>query len=200
LAGTVLGVYALAVLARRGGRRATVAAGALAVLAVVELAPSPVRYVESMARVAAVNESLEREVIVPLDAATADGTRVVFLPNGVDNNDFLSVRLAAGAHLWTYNGCGDKSLVVARAQWPRLVIEVFDKKTGDETTDDLVSLLGPGLAEVVVIPYFSLRDGGEEWPPSADHAAPGRLLAAEASADHRLEVVEHNHFALVRLA
>jgi hypothetical protein len=199
LALVVLGALALASLARRGAR-GVVAAVLVAVLGLVELAPNLPNRFSAMAETARDYRQFDAEVVRPLDAATPDWSRVLFLPNAAGGNDFLAVRIAAGAHLWTYNAGGDKSLVVARAGWPQVIRTALDQEVGTDTTAEVEDVLKSKLVDAVVVPFFDLRWSATAWPTYEQFTQPGEDLAAQAEADPELSVEMFERFAIVRLA
>lgn len=197
LALVVLAAVAVERMVRRGGGWRVVGV-LVGVLAVLEIAPDvPNQLAKSEANAADVQD-VDQTVVEPLDEALPDGAKVVFAPDSVGGNDYLAGYLATGADLWTYNVGGDKALEESRKLRPEPIAGLL---AGDgDPSDDMVTVLEGGYAQYVVVPYFDLRWSVSEWPATDQYVRTGKDAAADAEADPRLDVEQHERFAVVSLA
>jgi FtsH-binding integral membrane protein len=194
LALVVLAGLAVAQLAARSGRGRILAA-LLAGIAVVEIAPNLPIYMDSYRRNDRSVEQFSHSVEADLRAVTRPGERTFFLNYDDSHNDYLANYLAAAADLRSFNAGGDKNAILARAGWPAEVVALAESPTGDE----VVTALGSGQVDVVVVPYFHLRLSSYAWPPAPEVQAQARAAFASLVLDQRLHAVRRHWFTVLRL-
>jgi hypothetical protein len=193
LALIVLAGLAVDRLARAPRRR--LLTGAVALLAVAEIAPNLPLYHDIYRQNYRERAALDREIVPDLQAATERGERAFFLSPDASYNDYLVNYLAPTMEVRAFNAGGDKNAAFAQASWPPAVAALTRP---DRTADDVETALQSGVG-VVVAPYFDLRMATYAWPPTpAERAAAGRAYAP-VLADPRFAVRRHRWFATIRL-
>lgn len=112
------------------------------------------------------NQSFNKE-LEELDFYIDDDERVFFLS---DENDYLASYIISKVSAKTYNGAGDKNLVLAREQWPEEVLRLRNYKnhSNEQNREAIIGLLDSGSVDIVIVPYFSLRWSSYWWPPSPE--------------------------------
>lgn len=173
------------------------AAGALAVLALVEIAPN-VPLLMSDHRDFYDSRSAMRDSVAPdLEAATRSGESVFFLsPDGV-YNDYLANYLVPSAGVTSFNAGGDKNVLLTRDAWPRPIAAIAQPKI---TGDEVVRALESGDVDVVIAPLFHLRWAAYSWPPSESSRQAARRRFAPLVDDPRLSARAYPWFTTLRLA
>jgi hypothetical protein len=192
----VLAGLALAQLARGPGRRRQVLVLLLAGAALVEVLPTVPLLVRGYRENARDRASVQREVGAPLDRATRSGERAFFLSYDGTHNDFLAGYLAPAAGLRTFNSGGDKNVVFAMSRWPAEVGAIAGPGPSPAAVE---RALRSGAVDVVVAPYFHMRENAAQWPPSPQVRAAAEAAFAPLLADPALEVKRNRWFATIRL-
>jgi hypothetical protein len=171
-------------------------AGALAVLAIVEIAPNVPDLVSEYRDNHRSRSGLRADVLPDLDAATEPKQVVFFLsPDGV-YNDYLVNYLAPSVNVTALNAGGDKNEELARASWPPAVSKMAGRTVRG---DDVVRALQSGDVDVVIAPNFNLQWAAYAWPPPASTREAARERFAPLRADRRLATRSYPWFTTMRL-
>lgn len=188
------GLAVAAVLRRPGGRR--VAVGALAALAVIELAPNVPDLLDAHARHREHSRAFLQEVAGGLQADAGGAKRAFFLNYDGTYNAFTINNLASVADVGTYNVGGDKNVHLSSLRWPPEVQALAQPGIGPDHVD---AALTSGHVDVVIAPEFHLRWAAYFWPPTAEERAAARATFAPILADQRFQVRRHTWFSTIRL-
>jgi len=149
---------------RRNGRRPV--AYLVVALLLLELMPDIVARFTYGERNYRQYHALVEDALGSLKATGLTGRRVVFVNSDPDGgaNHYLANFLCPLADLRCFNLGGDKSLQVARLEWPHALREL---SRGRHVVSNLRELLLDRSVDHVVMPLFSLRQAAYYWPPSA---------------------------------
>jgi hypothetical protein len=175
-----------------GGRAPLIVAAAIGVL---NLPHIPQKWNED-AHYRTMFLQIDAELLQDLRRFLARGERVAFLPYG---NDMLAGYLAARLHLSAYNIGGDKNLAEARRQWPETLRQMSMGTIEAGFAAQALLLLARGEADGVVLPYVDLLWAAHRWPTSAEYRESLGPVIRAMRESNLAEVVEREHFALVRL-
>jgi hypothetical protein len=190
----VLAALAVDRLMRR--TRWRMAAGALAVLALVETAPNVPLLVSEHRDFYDSRGAMRASVVGDLQAATRPGESVFFLsPDGI-YNDYLANFLVPTARLTSFNAGGDKNALLTRDAWPRPIAAVSRPQVD---AGDVVRALESGDVDVVIAPLFHLRWAAYSWPPPQSGRRAARRRFARLVDDPRLNARVYPWFTTLRL-
>ncbi|HVI53981.1 MAG TPA: hypothetical protein VM621_02880 [Luteibacter sp.] len=162
--------------------------------------------------------TIDRDVVLPLAARVAPGSRVFFVPY---TNDVMANYLSPKLRVVSYNIGGDKQIEIARGAWPT-GLRQFDMNRFDATDVPRIrSALLEGDVDVVIVPYFNSLWAAHMWPcvaeargfskftldiyRRADFLCPDQIRAKDAatvaalSGDEFLDVDSQPLFALITL-
>ncbi len=198
----LIGALGVAVVAAAllGKRRYAILAVILGLVAVETLGTAVAQGGSAGQKSAEYIRDFRHDAVQPIDRATRDGERVLFLPA---ENDYLIPSLAAPIGITTYNADFDKELPRVRAgQPPQVVAAIAAYNTGMMSADDLAVLFDRDLVDAVVLLDFNLRASSFAWPPSSasidSYRAKASSLALEQ--DPRFSLRRHQLFTVVREA
>lgn len=178
----------------RGSRGRQLAAVAIAAIALAELAPNVPLLLDE--------HRTQRDDAVAFDRATvgdlrrmAAGARHAYFMTY--ENPYTVNDLATAANVRTYNVGGDKNFSMSASRWPQPVAALAKVGAGP---DDVAAALSSGTVDVVVLPYFGMRNAAYFWPPSATDTAAARAAFRPIVTDRRFTVTDSPWLATVRLA
>jgi hypothetical protein len=175
------------------GRR--VAAALVGVLVLVDLAPNIPAILESNRGWDRQYEEFVRGPGGEFPNLVLSGERVLFLPAG---NDFLANALIGRTESTSYNVGIDKNAAYSQSHWPTDVATAAAAFGGEGSRDAAASALGESV-DVIVVPYFSLRDNAIVWPVSDEVRLGIRDSAESFRTDARFQVLDGNWFSMIRL-
>lgn len=180
---------------RRPEAASRVALVALVGVAVLEASPSYPAMLGRYADNASMAARFEADVLDVMREAVPRGSRVVYAPNAVSENDYLANYLSPMLGVTSYNIGGDKALEDAMARWqPDIRALLFEE---EPFASAAAEVLESGKVDMVVIPFFDLRWSATAWPTSEQFREPGLEAAEEAAGDRSLDVQVYEHFAVV---
>lgn len=130
-----------------------------------------------------------------LSAVFRRGETVAFLPPG---NDFLINYLAPRLGIRSFNIGGDKNASFARQHWPKVLQEAANAHTADTFADGVLRVL-KGTADVVAVPYIDLLWAAHQWPAPKSRFEQVRPYVEKLRQSGRAEIVETEHYAIVRI-
>lgn len=150
----VIMVVAISTLLTAERRKTAIALAALCLLELVPKAPS---LLQAGARSYARAYTLYHTYPDDLASKLLAGERVMFaqLHDNAGGNQYVTNTLCAVADVRCYNAGGDKTGVMVEAAWPR---QVFDIKNNRAIGPNILSAFRNDLVDVVVIPFFDLRN------------------------------------------
>jgi len=121
---------------------------------------------------------------------------VLFLrPNGI-GNEYLSTYLCSFAQCTAYNVSGDKSLEIARKQWPKLVSATVKKPNIARISE----LLESKLVSLIVFPHFDMRWNSYGWPPDEQtKESLSKSVEEYWNKSENLEYQKHEWYSTFRL-
>jgi len=192
----ILAGLAVGSVSRAGGRRRVLAL-CLAGAAMVELSPNVPRLTNDHLAGRKAIEVVTREVGNDLRESTSPGERAFFLNYDGLNNDWMSNYLVPMAGLRSYNAGGDKNAALASKRWPD---EVKTLAQVDPGPQDVLSSFEAGHTDVVIAPFFHLRNSSYRWPPSDEEQAEARRAFRDILDDPRLQVDRYRWLAVIRPA
>lgn len=107
-------------------------------------------------------QQFNNDIIEPLRKDLIPGEKVFYISTA---NDYLADYLTDKTNTKSFNVGGDKSIVLAQEEWPRQIVEFRKNKN---IKINLIDLLEQNIADVLVLPFFSLRWDSYSWPPSSE--------------------------------
>ena len=131
----------------------------LAGLALLELVPNPIRLLDAGKTSYARAYTLFYDYPASLKRHVKPGERVLFLElhDNAGGNEYTVNTLCTQAALYCYNTGGDKNAVLAQRSWPP---EIKDARTLRQTDIAVRRIFDKHLADVIVVPFFDLRNAG----------------------------------------
>lgn len=197
LALSVFSGWCLLMLAASSGARTSVVLTA-AVVGVVALINLP-----DMGRKWA-DDKRNREMFLRIDSDLLEdmrlvikpGERVAFLPY---RNDFLVNYLAARLDIVSFNIGGDKNLEEARRYWPEIMREFHMGSVDEGFERRVMQLLAHRHVDSVVLPYVDMLWAAHRWPMADEFREVMRSSIATMRESNFVEVIERQHYAVVRL-
>lgn len=168
----------------RGSALRRFAVGGVALLIVLDTGPNPERWIRERAAQETTLESVRAQVKRDIDRALRPGERIVFASVDGADNAYLANYLVGGSSAVTYNAGGDKNVAIGRRSWPPDIAQLIE---GIPTYSEVARVLG-GTAEVVIVPFFSVRWSAYTWPPAEELKAEGERFWAQAAKLVRKEV------------
>lgn len=166
-------------------------------LLVIELLPNVPERINYGERQYRHHHSFVDQALASLKSMGLEGSRVAFVnaDPGPESNHYLANFVCPLADLKCFNLGGDKSLQVARLEWPKALREL---SRGRHVVGNLRELMLGSSVDHVVMPLFSLRHAAYWWPPQdavvEQHLEYARKIARQIPA----EVERHDWFVRLR--
>lgn len=172
----------------------------LLLIVVLELSVNPTSSIRANNTKGNEQVSFKNDVTLALGNYLKPGERVVFYPDASGGNDYLINIIAPSLHIYAYNVGGDKSLALARQNWPRDVQDLLlDEDNFMNKADTIDALLDSGTIDALVVPYFDLRWDSYSWPPRNNAAEQNANKVLESLSDvPGITVRKEGYFAVVR--
>jgi len=169
----------------------------LIVLLMIELLPNlpaRIQYGESQYRH---HHAFVDQALASLQSMGLEGGRVVFVnaEANAGSNHYLANFLCPLADLKCFNLGGDKSLLIARLEWPKALRELSRARY---VVGNLRQLLLGSTVDHVVMPLFSLRHAAYWWPPHESVVQQHLEYAREIARQIPAEVERHDWFVVLR--
>lgn len=170
------------------------AAVLLVSLALIEMSPNYPKLFQKYASAHDQLDSFNATAVSELKTLTNPGETVFFLST---ENDYLGKYLAIAAGTPTYTTSGDKNIEIVAPHWPQ---EIKELRKNQNVSENLKRIIDNGTVNAVIVPFFSLRAGSYNWPPSAQEVAKKKENASElaSSGDLELSYQEGDWFGVLR--
>ncbi|WP_138496199.1 hypothetical protein [Paenibacillus pinistramenti] len=142
-----------------------------------------------------------KDVIAPMKKYNFSlNDRVVFIPS---ENDYLAPYISSEVGFTTYNSAGDKSLAISAQYFPDSIRNLLADSDIAKLNQDILEVKEKGLAEYVIMPYFSLRWESYYWPVSKstleNYKSKADQIAMELAKDG-IQVYNEKYFTIIKLS